>query len=242
GAAPSHPELLEYLAERFVASGWSARAVHRLILNSAAYRQSGSASAAARRRDEPNRLYSRYPVRRLDAEAIRDSMLAASGELDLRVGGRYVPTQRDGDGDVVVAESSEGARRRSVYLQQRRTQIPGLLEVFDAPSIVTNCTARPTTTVPLQALKLLNSGFVRSRAAALARRTAAGAALDLRARVDSLFQFTLGRPARPAEHQAAREFLAAQTAEYAGKSEAEQQVWTDFCQMLLASNAFLFLE
>ena len=97
-------------------------------------------------------------------------MLAASGELDDRPGGPYVPTDRTDSGEVVVDESAAGATRRSVYLQQRRTQIASLLEVFDAPSIVTTCTRRLPSTIPLQSLSLLNSDFVVARARKLAER------------------------------------------------------------------------
>ena len=246
GALPTHPELLEYLAGRFIAGGWRAKPLHREILLSAAYRQTSRAPESARRIDEPNRLLSRYPLRRLDAEAIRDGMLAISGELDARQTGPYVPTSRDSQGDVVVAESVEGARRRSLYLQQRRTQVPGLLEVFDAPSIVASCTFRPSTTIPLQSLKLLNSEFARLRSAAFARRVL-HASPDTRERVRIAFELANGRPPKAPELTSAQRFLAEQTAEYGAAAPAadaspEQRAWTDFCQMLLASNAFLYVE
>ena len=142
GSPPSHPELLEFLASSFVQANWSAKALHRLILNSSVYRQSSVPRSAAAGVDPDNRLLARYPMRRLDAEAIRDAMLAVTGELDDRQGGPYVPTDRSGSGEVVVDESKPGAARRSVYLRQRRTEITSLLEVFDAPSIVTTCTRR----------------------------------------------------------------------------------------------------
>ena len=103
-------------------------------------------------------------------------MLAASGELDKRQGGPYVPTYRTDSGDVVVAEGTPGASRRSVYLQQRRTQTDSLLEVFDVPSIVTTCTRRSPSTIPLQSLSLLNSDFVTTRARKLAARLDSGTA------------------------------------------------------------------
>ena len=116
--------------------------LHRLILTSSVYRQSSATGPDAARIDPDNRLLARYPHRRLDAEAIRDAMLAVTGELDDRQGGPYVPTDRARSGEVVINESAAGATRRSVYLQQRRTEITSLLEVFDAPSIVTTCTRR----------------------------------------------------------------------------------------------------
>src|SRR5207253_7414997 len=130
-----------------------------------------------------NRLLSHFPLRRLDAEAVRDGMLAVSGEIDLHRGGAYVPTRRNAEGAVEVDEQGAGACRRSVYLQQRRTQVLTLLELFDAPAIVSTCSARTTSTVPLQALVLLNSEFANRRAAAFADRVAREAGADSATRV-----------------------------------------------------------
>ena len=116
GSPPSHPELLEHLATELVRGEWSAKRLHRRNLTSAAYRQSSQASAASLAKDADARLLSRYPLRRLDAEAIRDSMLAASGDLDERMYGPYVPTTRDGAGEVIVPEDQPGSRRRSIWL------------------------------------------------------------------------------------------------------------------------------
>jgi hypothetical protein len=190
--------------------------------------------------DPDNSLLWHFPLRRLDAEAIRDALLAISGELDTTMGGPYVPTTRDAEGDVIVSDNTAGARKRSLYLQQRRTQVAGLLEVFDAPSIVASCTARPSTTVPLQSLKLLNSAFIRQRASGLAKRLAA--VTDQAARIRQAFILVNGRPPTTTENAAAQRFLTGQLTEYSSAADAEQHAWTDFCQMLLASNAFLYVE
>ena len=142
GSPPTHPELLEFLASELVRSGWRPKALHRRILRSSVYRQSSARNPEAGRVDPDNHLLARFPLLRLDAEAIRDAMLVASGELDPRQGGPYVATERTGTGEVVVEENTAGATRRSVYLQQRRTQTNSLLEVFDSPSLVTTCTRR----------------------------------------------------------------------------------------------------
>jgi len=250
GSAPTHPELLEFLAGELVRSGWSTRALHRLIVSSSVYRQSSAPQPNAMRVDPDNHLLARFPLRRLDAEAIRDAMLTASGELDGRQGGRYIPTDRTESGEVVADESTAGATRRSVYLQQRRTQITSLLEVFDAPSIVTTCTRRLPSTIPLQSLSLLNAGFVVARAQKLAERIerdcpfgAAGQAGD-DARITRAFLLTTGRAPDQDERNATRRFLENQPSHYPGQSEANarRHAWTDFCQMLLASNAFLYGE
>ena len=142
GSAPTHPELLEFLAIELVQSGWSAKALHRLILSLFGLSAIEFSKPGGDSESTPRTACSRVSSRRLDAEAIRDAMLCASGELDSRQGGPYVPTDRTEPGDVVVDENTAGATRRSVYLQQRRTQTDSLLEVFDAPSIVTTCTRR----------------------------------------------------------------------------------------------------
>src|SRR5262245_51142927 len=185
GAKPSHPELLDYLATEFIRSDWSIKAMHRLIVRSAVYRQTSSIAdyglriadsktnpqSAIRNPqsiDPDNRLLSHYPLRRLDAESLRDSMMAISGELDRHAGGPFVHTERNAEGSVIIKEDQPGAHRRSVYLQQRRTQVLTMLELFDAPSIVSTCGARTSSTIPLQSLALLNSDFARRRATAFA--------------------------------------------------------------------------
>jgi mono/diheme cytochrome c family protein len=246
GASPSHPELLEFLAAELVRSGWSTKALHRMIVTSAAYRQSSAPRALAERIDPDNRLLGRYPLRRLDAESIRDAMLVASAELDDRPGGPYVPTNRTDSGEVAVDPSTPGARRRSVYLQQRRTQVASMLEVFDAPSIVVTCTRRQPSTVPLQSLSLLNSDFVAACAARLVERLGperddCGQDDD---RIDRAFLLVIGRTATGAERIAAGRFLREQPARYPGSArpESRRRAFIDFCQMLLASNAFLYIE
>jgi hypothetical protein len=169
-------------------------------------------------------------------------MLSASGELDGRMGGPFVPSQRSAEGSVVVAESQDGARRRSVYLQQRRTQVVTLLQLFDAPSIVGSCGQRTTSTVPLQSLALLNSDFARRRAQALARRLEREAGPGADERLTLACRLAWGRPPVEEEQAAARRFLAAQEKVYAGQKDGAERAWADLCQMVLASNAFLYVE
>jgi hypothetical protein len=242
GAAPTHPELLDHLAGEFIRQGWSAKSLHRLILNSATYRQGSTIDPASIAQDPDAELLSRFPLQRLDAEAIRDAMLAISGELDATSGGPYIPTTRAADGDVVIAADVPGANRRSIYLQQRRTQVVGILDVFDAPSLVTNCTQRVQTTIPLQSLKLLNSDFVGQRAAALARRSAQDCASNPTGRLERCFLLAWGRAPTSAEAASAQSFLEQQPASYPDRTDAAELAWADFCQALLASNAFLYVH
>jgi hypothetical protein len=234
GDPPSHPELVDWLAAEFIGGGWSLKALHRLILTSATFRQSGAARPRERAADPANRLLWRWTVRRLDAESVRDGMLAAAGILDPARGGPYVPTKRT-EAAVVVDPGTPGARRRSVYLQQRRTQVLTFLGTFDAPDIASNCTRRASSTIPLQSLSLLNSEF----------SLACARGLGSRARKEGIpfaFLAATGRPPDPAESREAEEFLRSQREIYAGKKDAEERAWADFAQVLLASNGFLYLE
>jgi hypothetical protein len=242
GARPSHPQLLDYLASEFVASGWSVKAMHRLILTSAVYRQSSAARPGLDAIDPDDRLLARYPLRRLDAEAIRDGMPHVSGELDRRGGGPYVPSTRTAEGTVEVAATADGALRRSIYLQQRRTQVVTFLQLFDAPSIVTTCGKRAPSTVPIQSLALLNSEFVRARGRAFAERLARQAGDDGPARIGLAFRLACGRLPFDDEREACERFLAKQREVYAKDEHADKRAWTDLCQMIFAGNAFLYMD
>jgi hypothetical protein len=176
GERPSHPELLDWLAADFMDHGWKNKRLHRLIVTSAAYRQS-SLNTAAQRKDPDNRLLGRFRLRRLDAESVRDSLLAVSGRLDVSRFGPPVPIEvnaqgqfvvgrqkRDGNGDAVCVEVGGTADfRRSLYVMVRRTMPVGVLETFDAPVVNPNCEARPVSTAAPQSLMFLNDGFVLDR-------------------------------------------------------------------------------
>jgi hypothetical protein len=125
-------------------------------------------------------------------------------------------------------------------LQQRRTQVATMLELFDGPAMAVTCSLRNTSTVPLQSLALMNSPFARARAKAFARRLIHDT--DDRSRVESAFRMACGRPPRPEEIRASNRFLAMQRPLYTEDKEEDLRTWTDFCQMILASNAFLYVE
>jgi hypothetical protein len=168
-------------------------------------------------------------------------MLTVSGELDLKMGGAYVPTRHGEDGQVIVDEKAEGAFRRSLYLQQRRTQPLTLLEVFDAPLIVGSCTRRSASTTPLQSLALLNSEFALARAAAFARRLEREAGAGRPSRISLAFLLAVGRAPEAEERRAAERFFEAQLRAYP-EPEAERRALADFCQTIFASNAFLYVD
>jgi hypothetical protein len=242
GSPPSHPELLDYLASQMIRSGWSMKAMHRLLVTSAAYRQTSRLAPKAFAIDPENRLLWRYSVRRLDAESLRDAMLAVAGQLDTRMNGPYVPTTRNELGEVLGKADGPAANRRSLYLQQRRTQTLSLLNVFDSPSLVFNCVQRPTSTMPLQSLSLLNSDFVVRQAAAFAVRTLHEAGAEPAARVAHAHLLAVGREPTSDETRTSLEFVDAMRRHYAGSADGETRAWSDFCQMLLASSEFLYVE
>ncbi|MBN9117974.1 MAG: DUF1553 domain-containing protein [Planctomycetes bacterium] len=242
GAKPSHPELLDHLAAEFVKSGWSVKALHRLILTSAVYRQSSERREGLDAIDPDNRLLAHFPLRRLDAEAVRDAMLHVSGELDPRAGGAYVPSRRTAEGVVEIDEKASGAHRRAVYLQQRRTQVVTFLQLFDSPSIVSTCGKRTPSTVPLQSLAMLNSEFARARAKAFAARLTREAGDDPAKRLALAYRLACGRAPLKDEVAACEKFLGKQRGAYANEKDADARAWADLCQIVLASNAFLYVE
>ena len=242
GAKPSHPELLDYLATEYVQSRWKLKSLHRLIVTSATYRQSGALREAAYAIHPENKLLWRFPLQRLDAESVRDAILFTCGELNLDVGGPYIPTTANSDSQVVMDETNVGAKRRSLYLQQRRTQPLTMLDVFDTARMNPNCTRRNPSTVSLQSLALLNSDFIRARSRAFAQRLEKECGPDGNQRLERTFLLALGRKPNPTERSSAEEFLQSQATHYADKTDKDARVWTDFCQMVLAGNAFLYVE
>lgn len=160
GAKPLHPELLDWLATEFVRRGWSLKALHRMIMTSTVYRQGSYVSPELQQADPENVLYSRFALKRLDAEAIRDAILKVSGRLDTTSLGPPEQVQLTPDGEVISKASASGFRR-SIYLQQRRSLPLTLLELFDAPRMDPNAIMRAHSTVPSQALQLWNSDLLR---------------------------------------------------------------------------------
>ncbi len=241
GAPPTHPELLDWLASKLIHKAWSMKAIHRIVLNSATYRQSSRLQPDSHHADQDNRLLWRYAPRRLEAETIRDQMLAVSGELDTRMGGPYIQTSRQENGEVVVPEDAPGRFRRSIYLNQKRTQVVSFLNVFDAPSIVFNSVRRNTSTMSLQALSLLNSDFS-------VRRSKATAVKFRRLESDDLNRLTLAYQIfycrRPNENELTElmRFLNLQTMFYSSASNANDDAWQDLCQSLFASSEFIYVD
>ena len=235
GESPSHPELLDWLASRFagrVASKdselvpWSFKSLHRLIVTSATYRQSATNPNAEQQqiKDPTNRWLWRANIRRLDAEQIRDSMLLVAGKLDAKSGGPSVPASKP---------------RRSIFTEQRRNSPDPLLDVFDAADGFSSTPERNVTTTPTQALLMINSKDSLVHAAEFARRVKAEAGSERDAQIGVAYRLAFGREPSEAERAAAIEFLNQQAARNAASASS---TLTDFCQVLLNSNEFLYVD
>jgi len=234
GERPSDPELLDWLASDFMRHGWKVKRLHKLIMTSTAYRQSSARGSRGEDRDPDDRLLWRKPVQRLDAEAIRDAVLAVSGSLNPKMSGPPVPVRPDVNGQIVVGEDKttgdnkmpvEGALggeefRRSVYIQARRSRPLAMLHAFDAPVMEVNCERRQSSTVATQSLMLMNSGFLLDQAERFARRVQSEAGDDRAVQVRRAWQLAFGRPPRAGELADATAFLAQQVSHLSAKAES----------------------
>jgi len=243
GERPSHPELLDYLANELVAAGWSVNRIHRLILNSNTYRQSSTLpqNAALRAKaletDPQNKLIWRFNRRRLEAEEIRDAVLAISGNLNVKQGGPsvmvpiakelvealYKPSQWQ-----VAAEPSEHARRSIYLINKRNLRLP-MMEVFDAPDALVSCPRRESSTHAPQALELLNGEFTNRQAEILAARLEREAGAEPKAQVTLAYRLATGRPPSSRQMALALEFL-------------KTQPRREFALAVLNLNAFLYVN
>jgi hypothetical protein len=247
GEEPTHPELLDYLARRFVGSGWSIKAMHRLILSSKTYQLASAHDEANAAKDPTNRWYWRYERRRLDAEAIRDALLAVSGNLDRsRPAGHPFPaidkwawTQHNPFKEVYPS------KHRSVYLMTQRFQRHPYLALFDGPDPNTTTEQRASSTVALQALFLLNNPFVTEQAEGFARRLFS-ASRDSGQRIEMAHQLAWCRPATGAERASGQKYLEEYGQHLAGVGVAGQQLGLEalrsYLRVLLCANEFIYLD
>jgi mono/diheme cytochrome c family protein len=262
GERPTHPELLDFLAGELMRN-WSLKRLHRLIVTSAAYRQSSRGDARGWTVDPDARLLWRMPLRRLEAETVRDAMLAVAGRINRRPFGPPVPVTPDSSGQIVLGlDTRDGAGRprgapglvgedfyrRSVYVQVRRSMTLSVLETFDAPVLSPSCERRTFSTVAPQSLFLMNSDFMVRTAGAFAARVRREAASLPDAQVRLAWRLAYGRPADQAQVSGALAYLAGQTALFRAKKSVrpgagpEEQAMATFCQALLSSNPFLYVE
>jgi len=230
GERPSHPALLDWLAAEFMENGWSMKHLHRLMMNSQTYQQSSRREAERERIDPDNRLLSRMNVLRLEAETLRDSLLAVSGKLVSKLGGEPVPVTYNEQGQIIIGIDTRDTAgrqtgklaplngldyRRSIYIQARRTMPLEVFAAFDAPAMTeANCASRPVTTVSPQSLLLMNNLYMREHAQDLAQRVMREAGTDSEKQLKLAWRLCYARSPSLADLQSAVEFIEAQTEHY----------------------------
>ena len=240
GERPTHPELLDWLASRFVESGWSVKKIQKLIMMSAAYQMSSNPATEALALDPENKLLSHFNRRRLSVEEIRDSMLAIDGTIDYEMGG----TMQKGFG--TDGENSNGrlslnpekVKRRMVYLPLRRSNLASLLNLFDFGDAVTPMGKRVLTNVAPQALFAMNSGFVQERADAISKQLLALG--EEKTRVTEAFRLILNRSPEADEKDALLTYVARFRQKFPERTEAN--VWQSVSHILFASSEFFYLD
>ncbi len=262
GERPTHPELLDWLAADLMDNGWRLKRLHRLILTSTAYRQASARHPDGEMADRDNHLFWRAPVRRLDAEALRDSVLAVAGTLDRRLFGPPTPVRADVHGQIIEGEErtvgdnrmpvdvppTGDLYRRSVYIQVRRSRPLAFLHAFDAPVMEVNCERRQNSTVATQSLMLMNSGFLLDQSSHFAGRLLREVGEDPAALVRRAWQLAFQRDPRPREVADALAFLREQTAAHAAGPVSSdvppsaRLALTHLCQALLSANEFLHVD
>jgi hypothetical protein len=247
GERPSHPELLDYLASRFMREGWSIKKQIRFLVLSQAFQQSSKPSAESMRVDPQDRLLSHYPVHRLEGESIRDAILAVSGRLDATMYGPSIQPHREEPKDYRKLHQGplDGNGRRSIYIKVTRHEGSRFLETFDFPNPNVARGNRDTTNVPPQALALLNDPFVIGQAGVWADRLIGLHAPTLNSRIDSMFLDALGRP--PDEAERARFSGLAKELASLRKAAPDQiltshDVWTDMAHAIFNLKEFLYLR
>jgi hypothetical protein len=267
GAQPTHPELLDYLASEFVRRGWSVKAMHRLIVLSSTYRMSAETTELSHEKDPDNRLLSHFSRRRMDAEELRDTLLAIEGTIDYGMGG----TLQTGVGQGMTTTNQlppfdvSKSYRRTLYLPLRRANIPKLLTLFDFGDATTSSGARASTNVAPQALFMMNSEFVSRVAEGFARRLLAERRIPDEERVRLAWLTAVAKQPAAAEVSEALDYIrafqkeAAKNAQDMGSSpregsdpspdtpgyyygESTLAAWRSYCRVLLASNDFIYIQ
>ncbi|MFT5465227.1 MAG: hypothetical protein ACI8UO_000314 [Verrucomicrobiales bacterium] len=249
GEPPANQQLLDWLTREFIDNGWSVKALHRLILTSRAYRQSSTLDESepthsrALKLDPDNRLLWRQRLQRLEAEPMRDAVLAVAGTLNLKMFGEPVPTKRLPTGEVMPSSAPPDSQRRSIYLRVRRSEPLTVLQAFDQPVMETNCIRRSRSTVSTQALTLSNSDFMIESANAFAKRV-------LQERPDEpigrALELAFSRKMSELEESVLGEFVKAQEARHAenglAEDEARWRAMADLCHQLLNANEFVYID
>jgi len=239
GERPSHPELLDWLALEFVARGWSVKQMHRLMMTSKAYQMASDDIVAQVAIDPENRCFWRMPRLRLEAEVIRDQILAAAGNLDLKMGGPCVypyidpklfqsSTKRTWPGK---PDDDPSTWRRSIYVYSKRSIRYPLFETFDQPNLINSCERRNRSTIAPQALLMMNNNFVIMEARFFAERVRRESGDDVRAQVERAYRLALSRPPQESERSAATAYI-----------RSTPNGLIEFCQALFNLNEFIYRQ
>jgi hypothetical protein len=242
GERPTHPELLDWLANEFMAKGWSVKTMHRMIMLSSAYQMSGETTPLKREKDPDDRLLSRFAMRRMTVEEIRDSLLMLDGALDLTMGG----TLQTGEGtDKEFADGRKSmhpddSRRRTIYLPLRRSNLATLLTLYDFGDATTSTESRSQTNVAPQALFMMNSKFVTERSRSLATMLLKSETAD-ELRVKRAWFRVLGREPDAGELRDSLEYVKRFPAKRSD-DDARVMAWSSLCRTLVASNDFIYVH
>ncbi|MCA9448204.1 MAG: DUF1553 domain-containing protein, partial [Candidatus Omnitrophica bacterium] len=252
GQPPTHPDLLDWLATKFIEDGWSLKKMHKRILLSAVYQQDSTFDESKLRVDPDNRLWWRREPLRVESDILRDSMLAVAGNLNRRMFGPGVKPRLHPDliatGSTqkwpTLEEDGPETWRRSIYIFIRRSVLMPLLTVFDGPDATQSCARRQTTTIPLQSLELLNDRFARQQAESLATRLEAEVGGDAKSQIDQAFWLTLSRAPEESEEKNSLAFLETQKGEYeeSGSAIPKGDALVDFCQAMMNLNEFVYVD
>jgi hypothetical protein len=248
GDAPTHPELLDYLATRFVESGWSVKSMHRTLVLSSTYSMSSAPSDLSKSQDPDNKFLQHMPVRRLEGEAIRDALLAVSGKLDKTMYGPSVPphisSYQEGRGKP-ASGPLDGNGRRSLYIQVRRNFLTPMFLAFDYPLPISTIGARSTSTVPSQALLMMNNELVMKTARDWATESRKNAD-DPRTRLSHMYEQAFGRMPDNLESEELLAFASKQAERYRAledpPADPEEAAWTDVAHVLFNSPEFVYLK
>ena len=266
GEGPSHPELLDWIAADFMRGGWELKRLHRMIVTAAAYRQVSTRREELEAIDPDNRLLGRMHVHRLEAETLRDSLLALAGQLSSKMYGDPVPVSPDVSGQMIIlsvnrfnsagqvvrgpTDLGEEVFRRTLYIQVRRSMPLGMLELFDLPAMTPNCERRASSTVAPQALLMMNNPLVVREALAFAAQVQRDAGADPAAQFQLAWRIAFGHPPSDREVRTGVKFLneqanavrAAPAKPKAGAPDPAMAALAHLCQALLSSNAFLYVD
>lgn len=247
GDAPTHPELLDWLAAKFIESGWKMKPLHKLILMSSAYRMSSQGNAEALRKDPLNNLFWRFDMRRLTAEEVRDSILAVNGQLNTKMHGPGVyPEISD---EVKAGQSAPGTgwgqsspeeqARRSIYVHVKRSLVLPILADFDVADTDSSCAARFVTTQPTQALSMLNGKFLNDEAIELADRLRKEAGADMQKQVANAYRLALAREPSPTQIDRGLQLIELLKSKH---KQTPDQALNQFCLFVLNMNEFVYLD